>query len=72
MNAKLSNDFDVDIIDIHHKHKKDKPLFKKKITSIKNNIIFATLTSNMGGFSIISILKSLKQNTLHHFSTIII
>jgi 4-hydroxy-tetrahydrodipicolinate reductase len=44
LNAKLSNDFDVDIIDIHHKHKKDKPsgtalMLKQSISSRNANIV---------------------------------
>jgi 4-hydroxy-tetrahydrodipicolinate reductase len=44
LNAKLSNDFDVDIVDIHHKHKKDKPsgtalMLKQSISSRNANIV---------------------------------
>ena len=50
-------------------HKENKPKFKKKLNTIKDNIVFSALTSNVGSFSSVSVFTALKQNVLQHFST---
>lgn len=54
---------------VRTKDRKTKPRFNKKMKSLKDNIIFAALTSNIGSFTAFSAINTLKSNTLHHFTT---
>ena len=51
------------------KHKLDKPRFKKRISRIKENVILPAITSNIGSFTMLGIIMSLKQNLTQHIAS---
>jgi len=54
------------------KHRETKPRFHKKMNSIKENVILAAFTANLGALSTLGFMKAFQRNIFHHFSTLVI
>lgn len=57
---------------VRTKDRKNKPRFNKKMKGLKDNIILATITANLGSFTALSAINSLKKNTFHQFTSFLI
>jgi len=54
---------------IRNKHCENKPRYKKKISKLKNNIIYASVIGFIFHLSYSSLISSVKKNTAQHFIT---